>query len=61
MFGILGVVLLLLGVADFISGFSGTDIWEVIPIEFPSQFADYSAYIMIGAGLVCIFLGRREK
>ena len=61
MFGFLGIVFVLVGLCDLVAGYFGTDIWDLIPVELPLEFTQYSAYILIGVGVLCIVLGRKKK
>ncbi len=48
---ILGVILILFGIADLIGRFMGVDVWEAyIGLELPSALSRFSAYIEIAIG-----------
>ena len=53
---IVGILIILFGVVDFIGSYAGFDLWGIIGVPLPDIVWQYSAYIemLIGYGIMSL-------
>ena len=58
---IIGGILVLFGLADFIGSFAGFDLWGIIGLQLPDLLWSFSAYIEMGLGYFLFNLGSGDE
>lgn len=59
---IIGILIMVFGVADFADSYAGYDLWgEYIQVQLPDLLWQYSAYVEIVLGYIIMNLGSSSE